>query len=549
MEHALQVGITVDGALRGIILIAIAIPITLVFFRANKDSAFWQHFIHWVTQNYRAAISLLVAATIIGLIFCVLALRAFPNSGDEYVYLFQADTFLAGRLWNKLDPLHQYFSFFHIFEKNGKWVGNFPPGWPLLLAAGKFISIPSYAVSPICAVLLVLVAARLYGDVAGPLGGVIGTALLAISSFFLINGASYFSHIPTALFATLFVLYGLRYSDNPTISSGLIVGSTLGAAGMIRPYSAVLLVAPFAVELLVRKQYQFKMLAAIVIGVLPLVVALLGYNWAITGNPFLSVTSWGYPLFKLGFHSDNFLGPGANLLDTLVMAIKRLGDLGLWTSPLLVPLYFLALYKKTASRNFRFYDFIFPMFIAGYLILPSMGGNRYGPRYYFEAYPFLVLTIVSAITPYLMAKLEDIKANFLGIVLATLILSCVMIPINVYATHRIVNDRMQLYDAVRDAKLSNAVVILLARSGSISPMLEMDLTRNGINVRDADVIFALGRSDPAWRYATGQEPMEIDLKLAKLIQAFPGRDFYVFEKSGAAEQATLHKLAQSTLTN
>ena len=36
------------------------------------------------------------------------------------------------------------------------------------------------------------------------------------------------------------------------------------------------------------------------------------------------------------------------------------------------------------------------MLVLSYLFFPNMGGNRYGPRYYFDAYPFLVLTVVSA---------------------------------------------------------------------------------------------------------------------------------------------------------
>jgi hypothetical protein len=53
-------------------------------------------------------------------------LRAFPNSGDEYSYIFAAQTFLSGRLWNPLPPLPDFFSIRQIFELDGKWVSQHP---------------------------------------------------------------------------------------------------------------------------------------------------------------------------------------------------------------------------------------------------------------------------------------------------------------------------------------------------------------------------------------------------------------------------------------
>ena len=51
------------------------------------------------------------ATSIIGLSFvCFVAiafytLKAFPNSGDEYVYVYQAETLSQGKLWNEAHPL------------------------------------------------------------------------------------------------------------------------------------------------------------------------------------------------------------------------------------------------------------------------------------------------------------------------------------------------------------------------------------------------------------------------------------------------------------
>jgi len=422
----------------------------------------------------------------------------------------------------------------------------------LVIAGAKMIGVPHYAVSPICATLLVLVFARLCRDVAGPLGAVVGAALLAVNSFFLLNGASYYSHIPTALFATLYVLYGLRYLDSPSRWSALIAGGALGAVGITRPYSAILFALPFAAEVFIRSRREDRSMTIwFIVGGLPFLIGLMAYNFAITGDPFLVVTHWGYPLGKLGFHSRDVDGTHeANLLDTSVMALARMGELAEWTAPLIVYLYAFATFEKFSARTFRFYDFIFPTFIAGYLLFPTMGGDRYGPRYYFEAYPFLILTIVTAMTPYLRSSTELIKTRILSYALAMqVVLACIIAPIHLYNYHRIVNGRMELYDAVRDEKLSHAVVVIRALSGSILPMPFMDLTRNGINPIEADVIYAIDKPDSWWLYATGHdhEAAKSDQKsseelvhaksLEELVHAFPDRTFYEFTQSG------LHRLA------
>ena len=51
----------------------------------------------FIEYHRRLATSLLIGIGIAGGLAAVWVLRAFPNSGDEYDYLFQAKTFLAGR--------------------------------------------------------------------------------------------------------------------------------------------------------------------------------------------------------------------------------------------------------------------------------------------------------------------------------------------------------------------------------------------------------------------------------------------------------------------
>ena len=84
---------------------------------------------------HRRAVALgVIVAGFAGSLAVVWVLRAFPNSADEYAFLFEADTFLAEQLWNPLPPLHEFFAFLHISQVDGKWAALYPPGWPLFLA-------------------------------------------------------------------------------------------------------------------------------------------------------------------------------------------------------------------------------------------------------------------------------------------------------------------------------------------------------------------------------------------------------------------------------
>jgi hypothetical protein len=80
-------------------------------------------------------------AGFVGSLAVVWVLRAFPNSGDEYEFLFEAETFLARRLWNPLPPFHELFTVSALVD--GKWMALYPPGWPLLLAGAKFFHLPT----------------------------------------------------------------------------------------------------------------------------------------------------------------------------------------------------------------------------------------------------------------------------------------------------------------------------------------------------------------------------------------------------------------------
>jgi hypothetical protein len=176
--------------------------------------------------------------------------------------------------------------------------------------------------------------------------------------------------MPAALFGVLAVLCGVRFLETGSIPSALAAGAALGFLCIIRPFSAVLIAIPCAVELLRRaSSLHYTRLAWFVVGSLPFVTGFLFYNNAVTASPLLDPIL-GLPQISCRSAAGRRVGyprhsPG--------WAIILLMELAQWTSPLLCLLYAMAALWKLGCRRLAFYDFVFPLFVLGYLLVPGTG--------------------------------------------------------------------------------------------------------------------------------------------------------------------------------
>ena len=241
--------------------------------------------IAFVEHHWRPAASLLIGIGIAGGLAAVWVLRAFPNSGDEYSYIFAAKTFLAGRLWNPLPPLHDLFAHWHIVFWHEKWVSVYPPGWPLLLAAVMGLRLPPWLAAPLCGGVLLFAVLKLGQKRDGALGGLLAVALVALSPFFLFNAGSYFSGISAAMMGLLFCWAALAFLEHPRWPNAIYAGLALGMLGLIRNQNVVLFGLPFAVQFLLQaRQRHYRLAPGIILAGLPFLAALLLYNYSVFGS-------------------------------------------------------------------------------------------------------------------------------------------------------------------------------------------------------------------------------------------------------------------------
>ncbi|HEY3254822.1 MAG TPA: hypothetical protein VGJ91_12770 [Polyangiaceae bacterium] len=469
-----------------------------------------------IRRNPRRSLLLAVGITCaLLLLLARVALDAFPNSGDEYAYVLQGKTFASGRLWVDAPSLLEPFQMLRFVAKDGRWLSIYQPGWPLLLAVPERLGLPNWFVDPLLGAGLAwgfYKLARLH--VAAEAAWV---ALLALCtcSFFLLNFASYFGHGAGALAAVLFAYSGKRYLDSGLKHWAVLAGLCLGALGFIRALNAVLLALPFVAALLLTRGRRQGLLW-FALGGVPFGLLLLGYNHAVTGSPLQLVQAWVAPGREpLGAPSTQSLGE----------TTKRLVRLYLWTSPVFFvgwPLAFATLLRR---GRLSFVDWLAPLIVIGFATYGGTGGDQYGPRYYFEGWPFALVTLAKAIEPIFSSRARH-TTWIAAAILAHLAFQVGYLLPRVAREHRVVMERQEVYRQVAAAGLSNAVVVItdskIETPQTTRLMPARDLVRNGLVIGDESVTYAADRGD------------EFNERLRAL---FPGRQLYRYFQ-GKLQRAT-----------
>ena len=462
----------------------------------------------------------LAAVLIVLILIASVVLQRFPNSADEYAYLFQAATLQQFRLWNEVHPLQEFFTVSHIGERDGRWVGRFPPGWPLVLAAFNAVHIPYWVVNPILGCLTLVLLWRLAVMAYGRRVATLTVLGFGLSGFFLFNAASYFSHTLAGLLLVGVTYCAYRYLETPRWTYAAAIGVLVATLALTRYYTAALSVLPFAVALLRTWSIRHWLGGAVMVAAgAPLMAFLLYYNHDITGDPLLLVTSWYDPEETLGFIRNY------TVWDVPRRIWRWATDFGYYTSPLMLILWVWALIR-TPWRDFRFFDFYLPVLLAGYVLFYSDGANRYGPRYLYAAYPFMALRIGIAIDSALRGQPAAGPARFLPLVfLLHLAMTVVNVPINAARNHQIIYERRDLFRVVEEAALTDAVVVVRSGTGLVNTLRPQDLLFNGIAL-DGDVVYAHDR------------PQQQDALRAH----FPDRSFWIYERQDQVVHGTLTRL-------
>lgn len=452
-------------------------------------------------RNTRLAAVIIIAISFAASVFVSFrTLESFPNSSDEYAYLYQAKTISEGKLWEASHELHDFFYFNHIASKDGIAVSRFPPGWPTILAAAYYTGLNPVFVNPILGAVLLIVFFSFVNRFYSPRIALWSLIALALSSFYIFNSASFFSHISCALFVLCFVYGCYLYFDKPKPQYLLIAGFCLALVAITRYFTAILVFIPFFFYFIRNcKLGCIKAFVWLGVGASPWIAYLFWYNYSITGNALLPVTMWAYADESLGFVR------GHTVLKGIEHVVRWLGMLLYWCSPAILIFYFLGLVDKITDSARRWAhpeDYLFLILLSGYFFYYQIGGNQYGPRFLFEALPFLIVFVVVQV-------LRVNKKWITGLFVAGLIFAIVKFPFIAWREHKVVEQRKDLYALVQKRDIRNAVVIVSSYTSVIRPMPIGDLTRNDVYYLN-DVLYAI----------------DLQQRNQELIDYYPDRAFY-----------------------
>jgi 4-amino-4-deoxy-L-arabinose transferase-like glycosyltransferase len=463
------------------------------------------------TENPGVVLAIVALNLALTLFTALVTLRDFPNSGDEYSYLLSAQLFAAGRLSVPSPEPREFFEFWHVIN-DGRYYGKYPPGWPLILSLGVLVNAP-WLVNPVLGMLTLILIHRIARE---NFSGEVASATLYVAAanpFLIFNSASYFSHPSCLLFMTLFAYAAFRCLREATARLPyLVMGASLGVAFVIRPYTALALALPFGAWLLVSSVLTNQLrvlLKGCLLSAVPLVISLTGflvYNDLQTGHwllqPFSKYNPRDTPFnFRWGWRRFVYV----NVYTPLI-------ELNRWI-PLSLPLLGAVGVSRKTWREHRTVLLLTSVvgLVVAYWFFQVDPGNRYGPRYLYEA-SFAILILIGCVV-----------VRWRRLAMATLVL---IAGLNVYlfvsdtsSYAAEVRGRMTIYDLVEKQRITNAIVFLKTGSGT---MPRKDLTRNGIHF-DGPVLYV----------------HDLGERNGELLRAFPGRHAYIYEYDGKTGRGRL----------
>ncbi len=420
----------------------------------------------------------------------------FPNSGDENAYLYQAATFAAGRLWNQAPAAPEFFTLNYIVFDGERAFSSFPVGWPLALGGAMALGVPVWLVNPVLGAVTMALTARLGTLLYSRRVGVIAAAIVAVSPFFLFNGASYFSHMFCG--GLLLGAACLAARDNRTpvwvpIGIGLLVGWAI----LARYLTGVVLAIPIILFLIrpqtgvtgaSRVRWIARALALVAAGGLPWVVLLAWYNHTMTGNPWQLTT---LPLTRALWFRPGWYYRGADFLSTHLQRYLT------WTPPLRVALY--VYYLRRAPHHLRrgWLDWLPMCMVAALYAYVERGGNQYGPRFHAVVYPFMALFVVGQVfTPEKNGAPPRPQRVAFGLLAASVAVLPALFTVHAVVERQVIRERRDPYEKAKEAELQNALVLMAGRVGTTRSIAVEDLTRNGLDY-SGPVLFALDQSPEA----------------------------------------------------
>jgi 4-amino-4-deoxy-L-arabinose transferase-like glycosyltransferase len=291
----------------------------------------------WTDRRFPILLGLSAASLVAfyGWLWGVHAFGFQPVVHDEFAYLFQTKTFLAGHLFFPSPPEPVFFDAFHILTEP-VYASKYPPGHALFLAPGAALGNP-WLVPLLASGVALFLLGRLARPHLGGTGALLLVLLFGVSPASIQTATTYFSQTTYLAAALLFLFFFRRSARSGRLADAAWAGLFLGAALLTRYLNALVLALFAAILALAFREARTlfsspRRAAAFAIPLALSLALLLGYDRAITGSAFR--TPWelyaerSQPEDRFGFYRGEpiearEIGPGKRIYNERVLYPNR----------------------------------------------------------------------------------------------------------------------------------------------------------------------------------------------------------------------------------
>ncbi len=341
-----------------------------------------------------------------------------PHLEDEIAYVWQARLIANnGSLTIPSPPEPKSFLVPFVVDYEGRRFGKYPAGWPVVLSFGIRFGRRDW-VNPLLAGLVAWFTYRLGEKVLGQRAGLLSLFLMLTSPFFWLNAGSLLSHLWGLLLTLVFISGWLEFTQlaqsAPKDGEGaaslhgwlplITAAAALGALALSRPYSAAAVALPFAFHglyLLLRGEAEMRR-RVLAFACLAASIAGLHFVWqqALTGDFFRNPYTLWWEYDKVGFGPGHGVLPGGHTLHQAWLNTRfslQVGAADLFGWGRLSWLFLLpGLWRIRRNPSAWLVTGVF-LSLSGMYLAYWVGSWLYGPRYYFEGLPALILVSAAGI--------------------------------------------------------------------------------------------------------------------------------------------------------
>lgn len=366
-----------------------------------------------------------------------------PHLPDEIVYQLQGRWLMSGHLTGMEPPCSENFAVPLTYMRGGRWVGHYPPAWPLFLVPGIAIGAP-WLVPALLRVLHILVIASLALRLGGRWTALAAAAAALTSPLALLLFGSRMPHAGSATLLLVALLLCLPKPRRTSAGRWFLAGIAFGLAFGMRPLTAVAVALPVGVFLTAEtlsERRRWRDGLWLICGGLTATLPTFLANAAITGSP------WAFPysLAEGSMYSIRHAAFGIRNLDTLLASLGPLVHGWGWPwlsgpASLALPFAFVAVLflSRSSTREDRLLAVVAITVVLAHLGARATGLHGFGPRYFFV--PCCIAWVLTARGAAALASREKHAWPAAALVLGLLTLSAAAV----------IPERLSLYRGYND---------------------------------------------------------------------------------------------------